>query len=668
MVDRDFKKDINEMYTQDNERRQRLSNMVDMVLKGLKTLDQNIDAEFAEQLKQRIESETFKILIIGEFNTGKSTFINALMGAEILPTRPIPATAIINVLRYGEQPAVQLHFRDPEKDPMNIPVDKLGDYVLIKDSSGEEAARNEIRESPFSHAEVWWPLDLCRDNNVEIIDSPGLNESQVREEVTIDYLRKVDAVLFLMGATKFGPAQTEMATIDSLKAVGHQDFFFVINQWDLLRRQSDRDMVHGQAMKVLPTLTQRKDDIYFVSAADALDGRIEGDIALQKKSGFQPLENSLHSFLANERGRIKALRGARELRLAIRKLLDDSIPKKINLLKTPLADLQEKYDLAKKDLDRLKADKVDMVNFVARERTQIVSLAHSRVIAFFHTTENHINDWAQEYELDLAFSLNIKAQVELNAKKLGEFLTSKLTTSFKDWEKESLTPFIEDRIQMLYRELEVRAADFENHLNDAQFTLNGPDFQPVSLEEEFGPKSPLERILAAAGGWFVGGVGAGTIGAIFGWREMVKALLPNLAVIFTALTLGWSLLPFLAVTAAVTTITGKYSLKRIARQLKEKAAENFRLEVRKHSNEQADKIVKQLDEQLSALKDALETGMERQIAEVREQAESALADHQKGQDEVNNKLEQIETIKTEVNRVNTELDDFIMDLVNQKAT
>ena len=45
---------------------------------------------------------------MGEFNAGKSSFVNALAGAEVAPTGVTPTTATVNVLRYGAEPAARV--------------------------------------------------------------------------------------------------------------------------------------------------------------------------------------------------------------------------------------------------------------------------------------------------------------------------------------------------------------------------------------------------------------------------------------------------------------------------------------------------------------------------------------------------------------------------------
>ena len=47
-------------------------------------------------LKKKLESDNFKVLVIGEFKNGKSTFINSLMGDKVLPAYSTPCTAVIN--------------------------------------------------------------------------------------------------------------------------------------------------------------------------------------------------------------------------------------------------------------------------------------------------------------------------------------------------------------------------------------------------------------------------------------------------------------------------------------------------------------------------------------------------------------------------------------------
>ena len=65
-----------------------------------------------EQLEQDIAQDLYSFVIVGEFSSGKSTFINALMEDDILPTGITPTTATINVIQYADTPAITVHYTD----------------------------------------------------------------------------------------------------------------------------------------------------------------------------------------------------------------------------------------------------------------------------------------------------------------------------------------------------------------------------------------------------------------------------------------------------------------------------------------------------------------------------------------------------------------------------
>ena len=151
-------------------------------------------AENLHQLSRKVDSDAFKIQIVGTFKNGKSTFINALLGEDILPTRVLPCTAVINEIKYGEEKRAVLHFRNPlpekllscipeatlkhiqaygmkDVPPMEIEYDQIDQYVVIPvDGDPEEISLT----SPYLSVELFYPSALLKEG-VEIIDSPGFN-------------------------------------------------------------------------------------------------------------------------------------------------------------------------------------------------------------------------------------------------------------------------------------------------------------------------------------------------------------------------------------------------------------------------------------------------------------------------------------------------------------
>ena len=73
-------------------------------------LNMNNAANNLEKILERIKTENFHLVIVGEFSRGKSTFVNALLGKRILPASKNPTTAIISKIIYGRTPEYKIFY------------------------------------------------------------------------------------------------------------------------------------------------------------------------------------------------------------------------------------------------------------------------------------------------------------------------------------------------------------------------------------------------------------------------------------------------------------------------------------------------------------------------------------------------------------------------------
>lgn len=645
---------IEAQYLADRQRRQYLADIVQQALAASKTLEMSDEQAALRQLQKTVESDTFKVLVLGEFNTGKSTFINALLGQEILPSYAIPATAIINEIKWAAEPSARLHFRQADKKPRTVSVDDLEEYVVIKDEP------EEIRESLFSHIELFWPIDLCR-NHVEVIDSPGLNESEVREQVTLNYLRKVDTVVFVMTAQRVGPSINEQETLKLLADAGHDELFFVVNQFDLLRREKDQQAVKKRALEQFSLYTQRSADsaIHFISALDALEGRLDPpDPARVETSGILALESVLNGFLSDERSRIKSGRAARELQLSIlrsRKI----VPDKRAYLRTPLSELRQRYGTAQAQFHQLNADKTSIIRRVDGVQRDIQTLIDSKVRDFFRDIEADVDSWANDYNAQLTFNLNVKSQISNMVENLVAMLDDKVGEAFKEWSNSVLRPFLEAQIDALKRDLNRMAEDFEADVRRTRIELLGTQVLSDDLGvANTGPKNALERVLAAAGGFFLMGWAGAGLGAIFGWREVVDAVVPQMMVAFIVGAAGFvPVLPIVMMVAG--SIQGGLSVGKIIKRVKEETAKEYKQKLREGVSVQSNKISQQTHQALSELSERLEQGLQVQIDQVDEQVKTALLKQEEGQQAVDAKLAEIDDIERKLSDIEAELIKFI---------
>lgn len=109
-----------------------------------------------------------RIAIVGEFNRGKSTLVNHLIGADVVPTGPNPVTRSVTLVRHGVEPHLSVHWPDGTVDRRTLSDDVWSD-LRIDTSTEEDTVPGIMVETP---SQVLQSLD------VELIDTPGLQESR----------------------------------------------------------------------------------------------------------------------------------------------------------------------------------------------------------------------------------------------------------------------------------------------------------------------------------------------------------------------------------------------------------------------------------------------------------------------------------------------------------
>ena len=140
-----------------------------------------------ERLNEKLENMHFQVAVVGEFKRGKTSFINALLRKQILPADVVPATATINRITYGNEPASYIHWNNG-RPVEKIEIDQLADYITKLTDSSAMQARN-IKE-----AVVRYPCRFC-ENNVDLIDTPGMNDDDAMNNVTIRQLSDIDLAI-----------------------------------------------------------------------------------------------------------------------------------------------------------------------------------------------------------------------------------------------------------------------------------------------------------------------------------------------------------------------------------------------------------------------------------------------------------------------------------------
>jgi small GTP-binding protein len=217
----------------------------------------------------------FLLVIAGEFNSGKSSFINALLGERVLPEGVTPTTDRINVLRHGSEISEQLREA----------------YLLER-----------------TH-----PAAVLRE--ISIVDTPGTNAIIRRhEELTRDFVPRSDLVLFVTSADR--PfTESERAFLEQIREWGKK-IVFIVNKIDILSGDQERQEVIRYVEDNAAALLGETPQTFAVSARQALEARgatndsgaPQANQALWDLSGFGAVEDYLlHTLDERERVRLKLL-------------------------------------------------------------------------------------------------------------------------------------------------------------------------------------------------------------------------------------------------------------------------------------------------------------------------------------------------------------------------
>ena len=246
----------------------------------------------AKDLAQKIEQNRFHLVVVGQFKRGKTMFLNALLGDAILPVAVLPLTSVVTILRYGEAPRGTVYFQSGQQ--LGIGIRQLPDFVTEKG--------NPHNVKGVSHVDVFYPSPYLR-GGVTLIDTPGVASVYAHNtQVTYDFLPRIDAAIFI---TSPEPPLTS-SEVEFLSGLMEQvsRIFVIMNKTDLADAHQLSEVLDFARRSLPEGLRGDGREIFTVSARQALEAKLTGDLSLLGRSGFPALEDRLNRFLRDEKGRV----------------------------------------------------------------------------------------------------------------------------------------------------------------------------------------------------------------------------------------------------------------------------------------------------------------------------------------------------------------------------
>jgi small GTP-binding protein len=199
--------------------------------------------------------DLFLLVIVGEFNSGKSSVINALLGERLLKEGITPTTSQINILRYGKQEEHRL-------------VSENQELILL-------------------------PIDLLSD--VSIVDTPGTNAIlRQHEQLTKEFIPRADIVLFITSVDR--PfTESERVFMQQIRDWGKK-VVIVLNKIDILQDEDELAQVIAFVEENTRSLLGMVPDVFALSARLALRAK-NGEPEQWERSKFGSLEDYIRNTL-----------------------------------------------------------------------------------------------------------------------------------------------------------------------------------------------------------------------------------------------------------------------------------------------------------------------------------------------------------------------------------
>lgn len=390
------------------------------------------DIEDIIRTSQQLKEGVFRLMVLGDMKRGKSTFLNALIGERLLPSDVNPCTAILTVLRYGSSKKVIIYFNDGTP-PEEIDFETFKKRFTINPNEAKKLEREKKLAFPnIDCAVVEYPLSLL-EKGVEIVDTPGLNDTEARNEISLNYINNCHAILFVLSATQPCTLGERRYLENYIKGRG-LTVFFLINGWDRIRdslldpddiqavREAEERVRRVFQVNLAEYCQVNGSDLYSQRVFElrslmALRLRLKNFNASLERTGFPEFLASLNNFLTKESA-ISQLQQAKTLANQTYSHVREVIDRRISLLDRDAEELREKIISVEPEFERLGVICHQFIGEIRSLRDEKAKAIADSFQNYFLNLGNTFKEDFLRYQPDLGF-LDL-----LNGSKRQEFEAS----------------------------------------------------------------------------------------------------------------------------------------------------------------------------------------------------------------------------------------------------
>lgn len=351
---------------------------------------------FLNNVNLELDELKVSIALLGEFSTGKSTLVNALLGKRILPALERPTSATIVEITGGDELRAYCQ-KDNEFE--EIEISEISDFVMGSKSQTIDKVLIEIPHNDFINKDV------------KIIDTPGISSiNNIHDDITFGYLPFIDAAIIVLNANQGGSTGSLVNFLKEKIIVEGQlsKMIFALNFADTKSEEEIKNISNELKEQLLPII--KNPEIVAISALSALEGDFE-------KSNLNEFKKILNDKILGEKAKLIAERKEKILKNKVKDLIS-LLSEQLNALVIDNSSLDVKIENIKKDISSLDKEKNRIKNVFEE---------------FRQNTNNHLLSTISRYTdilLDKAMQ-NKTEELDINITNLTNELSDYLNKQFK---------------------------------------------------------------------------------------------------------------------------------------------------------------------------------------------------------------------------------------------
>lgn len=415
--------------------------------------DERMLSKKIDEMKQGL----FQVLFIGPFNAGKSTLINALLGQEILRSNINPETAVLSKIVFRDDEGIKV-FKKGNPQPEEYTVGQFFEKFRVEQD-------NESKFADIDYV-VISQQSATLDRTIQLVDSPGLQNTVTEDRIAKEFARRADAIVFLTNGTQAWNFDEVVYLDENFGKKENNNLFFVITYADQIKEE-ELPGLKTRTRQVLKDIFIDSDGnfdekkynnrVFFLNGAGALCARAGKPYRIgrmvvpiqEKDTGIIEFQTELYRFLSSDdkhKIALQSFTSQLEGRLTAAKAKNGKILEGYMADRSTIEAERDKYSRSIKDLETILGNINNACLVTAKNIALTASMEYD---AFVTRIEAEWGDYFNETKVDFGMkealklsgiNLNIKRRTDVEKEQAIREVAEPITTAISEYiEKQSMT-------------------------------------------------------------------------------------------------------------------------------------------------------------------------------------------------------------------------------------